>query len=353
MQALTEFLIPGSARGISFDGVEPDTVSACDDSVRLLLKGRNLWRNPEVYVRGRKLEGVAVLPDMAGISVTLRPNELPQSVTTTDQVRIWTSVGEDKHNITIDDSRCRPKGSGTSTNSVSVVSNLTRVVGDGDVILDVAGARNEMLFNKKFLVRIKLSGGSGVFSSAIAEDVVRVTSDNTVQGRILNNILTTEFVEKYKIEINGALMVPGLQWDVDALGNKSTSWADKPFVYYTNDERASIQIDSGDRDLNDGIKLLLPAKMALAYPNFSLARDLFSIMHDGGKDIKLSVSSLSRENGVAYLSLTSNGSDNSKLSSALCNGIKATIALPSNDNTPPIFSSKNAVTLKRSEGCQS
>ncbi len=48
-----------------------------DEKAGLLIRGANLWRNPQVFVGGQKAETVAVLPDMGGLYATFDKVRLP------------------------------------------------------------------------------------------------------------------------------------------------------------------------------------------------------------------------------------------------------------------------------------
>jgi len=60
---------------------EPRTASYLltegEEKAALLIRGSNLWRNPQVFIGGQKAETVAVLPDMGGLYATFDKVRLP------------------------------------------------------------------------------------------------------------------------------------------------------------------------------------------------------------------------------------------------------------------------------------
>ena len=91
--------------GVSIDSVTPDVVSSCASQngsmVGFLIKGRNLWRNPVVYLRGKKHESLSVLPDMNGLVATFDISRLPPKATAQDKLTVWSSFGEKDFEISI------------------------------------------------------------------------------------------------------------------------------------------------------------------------------------------------------------------------------------------------------------
>jgi hypothetical protein len=80
LDALTNFVanqtIGQSAQFVSLDSVQPYVISACTDTVELLIRGANVWRSTEVYLGGIPADDVRVLPDMQGIAAKFDLNKL-------------------------------------------------------------------------------------------------------------------------------------------------------------------------------------------------------------------------------------------------------------------------------------
>jgi len=74
------------------------TSRACAQTV--VIEGRELWRNPEVYVGNQKADTVEVLPSMRGVAATFRslrmPPPQPDGRRTSQDLIVVTSVGTDR-----------------------------------------------------------------------------------------------------------------------------------------------------------------------------------------------------------------------------------------------------------------
>jgi hypothetical protein len=84
----------------------------------LLIRGRDLWRNPEVYIGGQQAAEVRVLPDMAGLRADFRSIRLPAA----------------------------EKREAQTADLTVITSAGSTVLRDGVRILPIRGARGELVF---------------------------------------------------------------------------------------------------------------------------------------------------------------------------------------------------------------
>lgn len=82
------------------DSIRPEVLPICRDAANarltLLIYGVDLWRNPRVFLGGAAVpqEGVAVLPDMTGLSATVDVSTLNKQALRADgTVVVWTNHG--------------------------------------------------------------------------------------------------------------------------------------------------------------------------------------------------------------------------------------------------------------------
>ncbi|HEV6965932.1 hypothetical protein [Roseateles sp.] len=82
------------------DSIRPEVLPICKDTpnarLTLLIYGVDLWRNPRVFLGGAAVpqEGVAVLPDMTGLSATVDVGTLNKQALRADgTVVVWTNHG--------------------------------------------------------------------------------------------------------------------------------------------------------------------------------------------------------------------------------------------------------------------
>jgi hypothetical protein len=60
--------------------VAPYLLTEGEEKAAILIRGANLWRNPQVFIGGQKAETVLVLPDMGGLNVIFDKVRLPTTV---------------------------------------------------------------------------------------------------------------------------------------------------------------------------------------------------------------------------------------------------------------------------------
>ncbi len=103
-EALTDYLysnaIPSATTDIaSIEKIFPENIDKCAKGiVNFIFKGKNLWRNPKVFILGVQQDPVTVLPDMEGISVKVDLRGLPMNTwyfrQEDESVIVWTSFGK-------------------------------------------------------------------------------------------------------------------------------------------------------------------------------------------------------------------------------------------------------------------
>jgi hypothetical protein len=129
---LTQNVFKQGLRRARIQNIKPDTISACSGPITFLIYGVHLWREPQVYLRGRRHTSVEILPDMAGIAATFSDiSALPASPGAADNIIVATQVGTTTRPITLDASCRNPQ----ATASVGVIGR--RFIKDQELVLQV------------------------------------------------------------------------------------------------------------------------------------------------------------------------------------------------------------------------
>lgn len=120
LDALTNYIskrtVGSFVQPAQIDHVEPFFLSACQSEVELLIAGANIWRATEVYLGGRKAEGVRVLPDMEGVAARFKLDSMFDAINTQLEglglrqdvpLTVWTRSGSDTTEIVMTGSRSK------------------------------------------------------------------------------------------------------------------------------------------------------------------------------------------------------------------------------------------------------
>lgn len=120
-------------RQARIDTVFPGSIG-CRKNIELLVWGVDLWRDPHVYLLGRELKNVRILPDMTGLVVTVDQGDLPSPrAANQESIVVTTRTGTAGAPIQIEDSKvcAPPKQSG------SMSPKVPRAVNGSAFVLDV------------------------------------------------------------------------------------------------------------------------------------------------------------------------------------------------------------------------
>jgi len=100
MEGLTQVLLEATTgRPIEqprITDVYPRTLTACEGEITVAIEGDGIWRASEIHIGGFRIpaSGIRVLPDMAGVSVTVNSTGLPIVNRLGTQVVVWTHNGK-------------------------------------------------------------------------------------------------------------------------------------------------------------------------------------------------------------------------------------------------------------------
>jgi hypothetical protein len=282
-ESITDFLfssnVPSAATDIAtIEEIRPTRISLCAQgrSVVFVIKGKNLWRNPNVFFLGEKQTKVEILPDMNGLLVQVDLEDLlisPTLFNNKDEFIIWTSFGKakpiisDVEIINFVDSKeaCTSisKISVSPDKSFYVAGNITdfKVNVTSKIPASIQGVEviAQVLPDKKETRKIKIGQNT-------------VSAGNGYQGTINLN------ADGLNTDKDTARLKVGLKYNLSADGKDHFAWASKKVVYYPKKERKKINLANQKvTSLPFNIALILPDRMKSAYPDFKLAEAEFKL----------------------------------------------------------------------------
>ena len=274
---IADGLLPSGFESTTITEVIPNPVSACAGRIEFLIKGRNLWRGSEVYLRGKRHEGLRVLPDMRGLAVTFDMNSLPRTpdhVAPTEMI-VWTSFGPGRYPIeivdTVDGQPCA--GSPEATDAIALRPHLPRFVNIAMAKLRVelvtpmpAAARDEK-------IAVELTTTTGEMLPEVEMDIANRLLGQWFEAATLVTLPT----DLDAAEFDGAALRVGVSYQLSRDGRRYFSWAPETVVFYSAANQAKFQIAT---DQIDGfaapVVLRAPVRLGRAYPKFNRVEEAFS-----------------------------------------------------------------------------
>ncbi len=372
LYALTAFLADqsvGDWSDASITRVFPTVVAPCEENVRFVIEGRDLWRNPTVFLRGQQHRNIEILPDMRGIAVTINVNDLPKGVSPDEQdpedeaerLIVWTSFGRaltqgDIADIDFTGLRdgvpCpRPGDAGVAR----LRSESTRFVNNTELRIIAVTDLPPVAREVRIVGQVRRSSGHDLPDAGVDA----VGPDNGVySGTVKFSFDSNSITDS---QVDGADMRVGLSYKVIDGGARTITWADRPMVYYPSRDASLFGIESGTRIPSFGTPVMMhvPAQIEAAYPAFERAEDAFTATISAHGGIRLGVNAdwASEADGRIPITLSwlqQNGSEaDQNFSRDWCTKAQTiTLSLPNSQGQDlPGFSNANIMLDQRTENC--
>ncbi len=368
LESLTDFLVDDPYSSdldrSTIEDWNPKSVSACGGDVTFVVKGKNLWRSPVAYLRGKKHKSIKVLPDMEGIAVTFNfdnrppPPDLGEEKT---ELRIWTSIGPatpssaEAMKVSIVQKRLgRPcPGIARSGEGVSLSPDAAKYAKGVDTKISVnIGAPLPASFrNVKVITQL---------SSTTDQKYTVDTASNIVSfpGKSFEGTINID-PPAAPAAFDGASLRVGLSYQTIDGGALERAWARKAMIYYPTARHSQFAAKTKKvAGLPDDIELELPARFEEAYPKFVKAADAFDVTVVGHTKIKLAATAdWVKVQGRVFLRITKNNSGDPKAEKAFktawCAGsLTLNLSLTDKAGIDRPGGSQNVTLSKRTTGCR-
>lgn len=370
--ALTAFLANqtvGDWSEATITDVFPTVVAPCERNVRFVIEGRDLWRNPTVFLRGQQHRNIEILPDMRGIAVTIDVDRLPKGVSLDEQdpgdeaetLVVWTTFGRAQTEGDIADIDFTGLKDGVpcprpgDAEGARLRSESTRFVNNSELRIVAVTDLPPVARDVQVVGQVRRSSGHYLPDSSVDA----VGPDNEIYSGTIKFTFDSNSITDSQVD--GAEMRVGLSYKVIDGGAWTITWADLPIVYYPSEDASKFGIESETSipSFETPVMMHVPAQIGAAYPEFEKTEGAFTatISAHGGIRLDVDAKWASEANGRIPITFSWARQDGSEADENFfrdwCSKPQTiTLALPNPQGQDlPGFSNANVVLDQRTENC--
>jgi len=290
--------------------VTPKSISACAGEIKFLIKGKNLWRNPRAYLRGKRHQSLEVLPDMQGIVVMFNMKDLPIvpfASEAREQLTVWTSYGEANTEVSIvNQANGIPCGVESGSVTGLLTSRRTRYVHESknkSFRVDLTRPMPKAFRDVKVMTKLVDLDGTAVVKKELGLSIYAPNDYFEADGQVVPPLGYAHS------KLAGASLYLGLSYKTTDYSLRDQITLDRPLIYYPTIEQANFKMKTKEvLDLTSEVIIKLPEKFNQAYPGFVKSLDAFTVkVVNHPKVIVLTRADWNKYNDKVVLKLTQGG----------------------------------------------